>query len=186
MHFHTYAIFIFCRGIGEMLCSDVVEMRSILCKFGSLDSNAFVSTPSSNFDGLYMPKGKRYCFAAFEDVDSAKRAFQFFTLNCDISELNVKNLDVKFSHLATNKNELPQSTSETENIVIPGLCLIENFVDDDLQAKLLEDLSSEAAPWKVSLSRRVQVIKLLFLNIVFATYYSLALRLFIQLSYVNG
>jgi len=152
--------FLYFGGVGDQLCSDILKFKSFLLSFGSLDVDFFTiddtKVDETLYEGIYLPKGRKFCFVAYSSIDEATAALEYVSQNPTISEL-AQNIDVKFAQLAVKSpSPQPECPSSTEDVTVPGLFLVENFVDDLLQAKLMEEFGSEDAPWKESLSRRVQ------------------------------
>lgn len=153
-------------GLGEQMGTDREVLRQFLIeRFGSLDESPSTSGTSAEKnedydDGLYMPHDRRYCVASFKDLDHAIAGFDFFQNDPDLSFLGASKVIAKFAHVAEERSKNvpePQCTSTTSEIEIPGLYLVENFLSEEEESQLLNELGSDSAPWKESLNRRVQV-----------------------------
>jgi hypothetical protein len=81
-----------------------------------------------------------------------------FNQNSSVVELGVSQIMAKYTDIAGSRGP-PEAecTSLTSNVVIPGFTLIENFISEEEEMKLIEEYGGEQAPWKESLNRRVQV-----------------------------
>lgn len=150
--------FLYIGGVGAQMNSNMEILRSLLCVFGELDCEFFDTSEENASLGIYFPPEKRFCFAAYKDVSSSVDAYLHFSKSFDCPELNVKKIDVKYAHIQ-NKNcpPIPECTSESSKLFIPGLVLLEEFIDDKMERQIADEVDGENAAWRESLSRRVQV-----------------------------
>ncbi len=106
-----------------------------------------------------MPEERRYCVVSFANLDDAVVAWNFFLTEPDLSELGASKVLVKYAHIAeaVTKPPEPECCSSTDSIVVPGLQLISEFVSPEEENSIMGEFGVDSAPWKESLSRRVQV-----------------------------
>lgn len=142
-------------GLGCQMKTDREQLREFLvARFGPLQSG-------EDDDGLYMPAERRYCIASFPDIEQAVRAHVFFAAEPDLSSLGASKVVARFAQLAEEKTSRapePECTSATEEVHVPGLLLVPDFVSAEEEAALLGELGGDSAPWRDSLNRRVQVM----------------------------
>lgn len=158
--------YLYFGGVGDQMNSNIEILRSVLSSFGELDSEFFDSSEENSVLGIYFPPQKRFCFAVFKDISSAVSTYCYFSKNSDCPELNVKNIDVKYAHVQNKTNPLPECTSESSSIFVPGLILLEDFIDDTMERHIADEIDGENVQWRESLSRRVQV-SLYFRSMIF-------------------
>ena len=160
--------YLYLSGVGSDLGTDPTALHQYLSTFGELESvvednqNEDVDESGKSAPGIYMPPNRRYCFAVFKLVESAIAAYDFFNQSSSIAELGVSQIMAKYSDIAGSRGP-PEAecTSSTCSVVVPGFALIENFISEEEEMKLIEEYGGEQAPWKESLNRRVQVFLLL-------------------------
>lgn len=142
---------IYIAGLGDQLKTDKTKLVEFFSQFGELEDN-------DGDQGIYMPEGKRFIFISFVDCQVAEHVYSSLEVNPSIPSLNANNLQVKYAQLAsTKKSTEPECTSSTDNIHVPGLAVIEDFITEEEESDMMEFYSSN--DWKVSLQRRVQVTK---------------------------
>lgn len=143
-------------GVGAQIGTTAESFRELLLRFGELHCDEVNET------GLYMPPDRRFCFASYLLSESAEQAFSFFRSEPDLSMLgNVTKVIVKFAQradevAAKTVSSIPECISVTEHVVVPGLVVIENFISEAEEMALMDELGGDTAPWKESISRRVQ------------------------------
>lgn len=151
---HVPSQHLYLGGIGSQMKTPRDELRTLLIQFGELMSE------EEGDDGISMPEDRRFCFASFSTVDSAERAYHFFSTEPSFPTINASKVDVKYAQRVDEeqkKSPEPECTSLSEHVVVPGMAIINNFISADEEQALMDELANKSSPaWKESLSRRVQ------------------------------
>lgn len=136
--------------------TSVETVKKWLSRFGELRRQSEEGTDGD--DGLYMPAERRYCFASFDNIASAQAVYDYLNTNPDLSELGVSRVVCRYAQIATvkEKDSGIDCTSSTDDIVVPGLVVLPEFITEEDEQQLLHAICSDDAPWKLSLNRRVQ------------------------------
>lgn len=141
-------------GIGAQMKTPRDALKTLLETFGPLVQEG------EDDDGVYLPDDRRFCFASYESIEYASRAFEFFNTTTDFPTLHCTKVDVKYAQRADEiekGNSDPECTSVSEHIIVPGLAVIPEFISAEEESSLMEELGNDSLPiWKESISRRVQ------------------------------
>ncbi len=165
---------IYFAGLGHQMSTDPIILSKFLVdKFGPLLESAPTLDVEGNHDvhnGLYMPHDRRYCVASFQQLEHAVKAFDFFNNDPDLNFLGATKVVAKFAHMSDGRPKgtpEPVCTSSTDHIQVPGLLLLENFITEDEEIDLMNEVGSESCLWKESLCRRVQVCRCTMMRLFF-------------------
>lgn len=139
--------FLYVSGAGDQLGTNPSLLMEVFGRFGELAE-----------DRIEFIKGKRFCFIIYVDTESAIRARDNLS-DTSIPELGEIKVHIKFAAEVVPSQGIPEPecTSTTEHTSIPGMSLVENFINEDEETILLDHSCSSSAPWEQSLNRRVQV-----------------------------
>jgi RNA recognition motif-containing protein len=150
--------FLYVSGIGHSLKSDPIAIAMVFSKFGSLSLEEGNVGPEPSGCGVEFVENKRFCFVIFEDVESAAAAQKALN-HVEIAELGGIKVLIRFAQEATPVQgvKMPDCTSSTADIRVPGLQLIKDFITIEEEQQLLEGLCGTNANWEQTLNRRVQV-----------------------------
>jgi hypothetical protein len=157
---------LYMAGLGQQMGTNRELLRKFLVdKFGPLEESQRDDGDDDdgvNDDGLYMPHDRRYCVASFQSVEHAVVANDFFHTDPDLSFVGASKVSVRFANLAEDRIKTipePICTSTTSSIEVPGLYLLEDFISEEEENQLMEQIGCDSSPsWKESLNRRVQVL----------------------------
>ncbi len=142
---------LYISGIGEELKTDPQSIRAFLLTFGELDQSCQGDL------AIYMPEGKRYIFVTFKSLEAAVSCYTYLLERGSIPELQVSRVVARFATLASQQGPAePECTSITEDVTVPGLKLISDFITEQEENELLAEFD-EPCKWKQTLNRRVQV-----------------------------
>ena len=145
---------LYIAGVGDLLGTDSSALKQFLSEFGPLEAKP------PDHEGVYMPEGRRYCFASFLNIEDSKAAYTYFQAQQSIPLLNVSKVQVRYAFTMEHRSpQEPECTSVTSEIIVPGLSLIENFLSELDESSLLDLFSPTSESWKDTLNRRVQVIQ---------------------------
>lgn len=154
----TSTRFLYVAGVGTDVGSDVEKIRIFFATFGELDNNC---------GGVDMVPNRRYCYVCYLAAESAEKAIAFVSSDACTTEhmmsaLGVTKIIVKY---AVEKVSTPSTASQIEcthsvhnmGVNVPGCYLIAEYTTAQEEQALLDELAGPEAPWKETLSRRVQV-----------------------------
>lgn len=131
---------------------------SVFSEFGDLDY-------SKGGEAVEMIPNRRFCFVRYVSAEAANRAvihFQSAAADKDMTELlGVKTIMTRFACEALEASAsggapVPECTSATKDVVVPGCFLINDFISSEEESQLLELFEPESSTWKNTISRRVQ------------------------------
>ena len=141
-------------GLGHQIGTDLQQVRQYMeATFGPLDAQ-------EGQDGIYMPEERRYLVVSFQTLAIAMKAWDFFQSEPDLTaELGASKVLVKYAHIAeaVQKPPEPECTTSTDDLSVAGLHVIPNFLSEEEERLLMNEFGDDSAPWRESLSRRVQV-----------------------------
>ena len=152
--------FLYVVGVGDELGSDKEKVRNFFSKFGDLDY--------SSGDAIEMVPKRRFCYVCFATSQAAEDALNFVqnsSDNCSSTELTIPGSSSKIvakyaiekSSLVAAINQIESTTSARNmSVNVPGCHILSDFIDENEENSLLGELTSECAPWRETLSRRVQ------------------------------
>lgn len=112
----------------------------------------------SNFTCLIF--GQHVCYVCFQEEKSAERAMQY------VSSVGIwisnRKLSTKYAAIARPPipPPEPECISMTEDIVVPGLHVLTDFISLEDEKRLIEFCDShenKKSKWKTNISRKVQV-----------------------------
>lgn len=139
--------YLFVAGLKNFI-DKIDKIKSIFGHFGALDD--------SNNDCIEIIPKKRYFFIVYKEIDSAVRAYNEINGRC-IPELDFCQIFIKFAEENVKQPPpVPECTSTTKDIFVPGLTLTEKFITELEEKELLEKNANELSPWVTTLFRRVQ------------------------------
>lgn len=147
--------FLYVSGVGDEMGTKESSLVEIFSQFGEIDF--------SDGYGIDLVPNRRYCFVCFVEVESAMKALQHFSAEYELPNLPQTKIMVRYAEEVKEKI-IPKidCTSSTNHIEVPGLFLIEEFVNPEEEEGLLSEFGSDNSPWKDSISRRVQVTVFMF------------------------
>jgi hypothetical protein len=156
--------FLYLSGVGDEFKTDAIILKGYLEKFGELDEAFLDSDEPGHHFGIYMPSDRRYSFIIYKDIKSAVVALNHIQSNPEITDLGISKVLVRYAEVTENKQPSQiEDTSVTRDVIISGLFLIENYIDEECEQRLMSEYGSETAPWRETLNRRVQVKSTFFL-----------------------
>lgn len=141
-------------GLGAALNTPISDIISIFEKFGKLDY-------SLAWGPVECPADKRFCFVSFVDESASVAAFTAMHEQ-PIQAFNVSRLLIRYACLQPEfpgKKKgppEPECTSLTEDVNVPGLYYVEDFISVEEEAELLQYFDNQESLWEYGLSRRVQ------------------------------
>ena len=139
-------------GLGSALGSSVEAIQGVFAPFGELDH--------SQGCAVEMVDNKRFCFVSFVDEVGAAAAHDSLKdKGIEGSSLSVSKLLIKFAEESRAKSSSipePEDTVLSDDIIIPGLHVVEDFITEEEEARYLNFFDGEGAVWEEGLSRRVQ------------------------------
>lgn len=134
--------------VDENLKTLLIEEFS---KFGKLD---FTSVESP----IEIPSNRRYFFVIFKSVESAISASKYFETHDTLSMSSTwTKVFVRFA-VPNGPRGPPEAEciSTTEAVVVPGCDVIIDFISEEEEQILLNEIDHGTVAWKESISRRVQ------------------------------
>ena len=168
----TVSRHIYIAGLGEQIGTSKEHVRELFSQFGALDysvGNEDDNQEVRDTDPVQFVEGKRYCFVSYVLESSAVQAVSYYKRSADDRDNNdtKQKLLVMFAAVNEVKNAtdpLPPCTSSSDNVVIPGLRIVSDFIDvDNEQILLSSDMCSRTSSnWEELLSRRIQHFGLIF------------------------
>ena len=141
-------------GLGSGLGSTVEMVMSIFAPYGELDSG-------QAWGAVDLVADKRFCFVSFIDKLSAKAAHDELKAG-PVAALGGSRLLVKYAEEAVIRGARskappePEDTSCSEDILVPGLRVAEDFISEEEEEELLRIFDRDDAAWEDGISRRVQ------------------------------
>lgn len=139
-------------GLGSALGSTVETVATIFAPYGALDT-------SQAWGAIDLVPDKRFCFVSFVHKESAQRALESLRASSRGGNSDIRLL-VKYAE--ENKGTRikappePEDTALSEDLVVPGLHIVENFIDEQEETDLMAVFGAEDAEWEDGISRRVQ------------------------------
>lgn len=145
---------LYIAGIGDSLRTPIDQIKEIFAAFGELDD-------SQSWGSVDAPEGKRYVFVSYKEASSAERAYTSM-VNQPVPALGCSKLLIRYANRVpegTKPKGVPETAEDvcvTRDVVVPGLVLVEDFINEEEHKRLWDLFGADDAPWEESLSRRVQ------------------------------
>jgi len=144
---------IYVCGLGDGLGTTVETVMSIFAPYGALDID-------QAWGAVDLVPDKRFCFVSFIDKSSAKAAHDDLKAG-PVEALGGSKLLVKYAEENAAKARSkgppePEDTCCSDDITVPGLRIVEDFVSEEEEAELLSIFDRDDAAWEDGISRRVQ------------------------------
>ena len=150
--------FLYVAGVGHDMGTSRDALIEFFKQFGELEDETQDGAP------IEMLDNRRYCFVCYKSVEGAKNALRHLSQNLiSSSEINkclgVSKLCVKFAEEKRNVKHPPllECTSASDHIEVPGCCVFSDFLSEEDEDLLMREFAGDDAPWKNTLTRRVQV-----------------------------
>lgn len=175
---------LYIAGVGDLFDTNLEMLKNFFSGFGELEK-------TENYDGVYMPPGKRFSFVSYVNLSDSIAAYSYFQRDHvewpDLQSIKFSKLHVKYAFPFSKDSGKPEAecTSVTADVHVPGLAVVEDFITFSEEEALLKEFDMSSEGWKETLSRRVQVQWVFYLLKTLSFYARLALWVLFQLSNSN-